>query len=75
MFLSGRGAMSWMSFSSPRVVARCLPAQPGSGLLQRLFPRTARPDRASGSLDEVDENTILEVMARYATEPYLPPGS
>ena len=29
----------------------------------------------SGSLDQVDENAILEVMARYSTEPYLPPSS
>jgi mannose-6-phosphate isomerase-like protein (cupin superfamily) len=28
-----------------------------------------------GSLDKVDENAILEVMARYSTEPYLPPAS
>jgi hypothetical protein len=28
-----------------------------------------------GSLDQVEENAILEVMARYSTEPYLPSGS
>lgn len=27
-----------------------------------------------GSLDEVEETDILKVMARYATEPYPPPG-
>jgi hypothetical protein len=28
-----------------------------------------------GGLGEVDEKAILEIMARYATEPYRSPGS
>ena len=31
--------------------------------------------QAQSRAGEVDENAILEVMARYATDPYLPPGS
>jgi hypothetical protein len=31
--------------------------------------------RDGEGLDQVEEDAILEVMARYSTEPYLPPGS
>lgn len=39
------------------------------------FRELATLEAQRGGLGEVDENAILEVMARYATEPYLPPGS
>ena len=29
----------------------------------------------SGGADKVSPNTDLQIMARYATEPYTPPGS
>jgi mannose-6-phosphate isomerase-like protein (cupin superfamily) len=41
------------------------------GYFRELFTLIAQ----RGSLDEVEDNAILEVMARYATEPYLPPRS
>lgn len=39
------------------------------------FRELAVLEAQRGGFAEVDENAILEVMARYATEPYLPPGS
>jgi mannose-6-phosphate isomerase-like protein (cupin superfamily) len=39
------------------------------------FRELAALEAQLGGLGEVDENAILEIMARYATEPYRSPGS